>query len=160
MKTCSVKGCTRSHTARGYCSGHYQRWKAGIPVDESPLRGKPKVCILCRDEHHARGYCRLHYKRLLNEGEVGPKDRKYGGGYVTKQGYRRIGRKFEHVLVMESVLGRRLLPEENVHHKNGIRADNRPENLELWSRSQPSGQRVEDKLNWCREFLATYRSTP
>jgi len=52
----------------------------------------------------------------------------------------------EHRLVMEQVLGRYLLPGENVHHKNGIRNDNGPENLELWTRPQPYGQRATDVL--------------
>lgn len=62
----------------------------------------------------------------------------------------------EHVIVMENTIGRRLLPGETVHHKNGVRDDNRPENLELWSGSQPSGQRVEDKAAWARELLGMY----
>lgn len=45
-------------------------------------------------------------------------------------------------LVMEQVLGRPLERYEEVHHINGIRNDDRPENLELWSRSHPAGTRL------------------
>ena len=46
--------------------------------------------------------------------------------------------------------------DETVHHRNGDRLDNRPENLELWSTAQPKGQRVEDKLAWALRPLARY----
>ncbi len=69
---------------------------------------------------------------------------------------RTAGYVFEHILVIEDFLERHLMPDEQVHHRNGVRDDNRLENLELWIRPQPSGIRVEDAIAWAYDILARY----
>ncbi len=67
-----------------------------------------------------------------------------------------LGYVLEHLLVMEKKQGRPVLKTEEVHHRNGMRDDNRSSNLELWTRSQPPGKRVTDMIRFCIKFLRQY----
>lgn len=106
----------------------------------------------------------MHFRRVKLYGEPGSMDRmvnKAGEGHLHKKtGYRFIqvdGRQMkEHRFVMERMIGRPLLPDENVHHRDGNKSNNEPGNLELWTTMQPSGKRAEDLVAYAHEILARY----
>lgn len=124
---------------------------------------------LCSGHWAQRFYCKRNkvpivYSSLREVAEKGSGS--YKDGYKTiyisqedsalySPGNRSIA---EHRYVMAVHVGRPLTGIENVHHKNGIRDDNRIENLELWTRAQPPGQRVKDMVAWCEEYLARYKA--
>jgi hypothetical protein len=147
----------------------YGRWQVIAKTEKRSKHGKPIYVCRCNC-----GTEREMEAAYLGEGRscgciiresrqpIGHRIIIKGTGYVllkTKDDDRAKGRDnytYEHKWIMQQIIGRKLLPDEAVHHKNGVRDDNRPENLELWSKSHPCGQRVTDLVVWAKEILARY----
>lgn len=125
---CDIDGCDNPRRGSKWCIAHESRWRKKGSLEKTRRR-KPQARTVS-------GYVVI-YKPDHPAARA--------DGYVS-----------QHRLVMEEMLDRRLLPHENVHHINGVKDDNRPENLELWVVSQPAGQRAEDLVEWAYEILGRY----
>ena len=158
---CTEQGCDALSRKAKLCLRHYER-----AVETGGIGGEVCEFPACGRASTAKGLCQTHYmqrrsgKKLSEIRASGD----WGAWFTNPKGYRQRKRtvdgvtekQLEHRLVMSEILGRELLPEENVHHKNGVRDDNRPENLEVWNKSQPAGQRPQDKVENALEILSLY----
>jgi len=144
QKTC--KHCqilyTPSHKRQQYCSV--------ICKDRGLANIKQFTCQYCgivferkncknKEYKYCSSSCSARATNARRTPSVGTRLRRSDGYYTIQTPE---GSMFEHRYVMEQKLGRKLYPGENVHHIDGDRGNNDPENLELWQVSQPAGVRL------------------
>ena len=185
-ESCRVVGCEKLELVhvRGLCRAHYLRaysWGGVAAMDALPEGGLSADLECFAIKHRPKRVCPVHdCTNLARQGKcrshAGKIRRPHGGDialhggvewnrYIGDKGHISIYRKdsdgmpvraAEHRYVMSQHIGRDLEPHETVHHLNGVRHDNRIENLELWSSRHPKGQRVQDKTAWAIEWLEKY----
>ena len=129
--------------------------KYNIPVRKSPLKGRKL------SKEQSERISKLHKGKKLSEEtkrKIAEGHKKGGIGHRKERsdGYVSIyfpdhpksssdGYVMEHILVMESLLGRHLADDECVHHINAVRNDNRKENLKLMTKSEHISYHVKER---------------
>ena len=161
---CKVEGCVKWVASHGLCSIHWSRFKNHGSTEKLGYPRNPKhFCTVpgCNRQLASHGMCHRHWKMFSVRGTTEPfirnkKDYYDKSGYVRRYIDGNRQGQLVHRLVMQEHIGRQLLPDESVHHKNGIKDDNRIENLELWVSWQPKGCRVDDLVKFAHDILARY----
>lgn len=116
-------------------------------------RDEIRPCLNCGTDVIVKPHLLENYNKGKYCSRACKSEHRRAVGSVDDNGYTRIYVNLpgepkktgaQHRKVMEEVLGRPLRPDETVHHKNGKRSDNRPENLELWTGNHGPGVRYAD----------------
>jgi hypothetical protein len=173
MKICRIDNCERNAIAKQLCNAHYQQLRKG--KEPGVLREVQKNSGSCKWESCnrkaiAKGYCDNHYQQLRRGEDLRDlrevNSPEWGSGRIVG-GYHHIyrpdhpnangdGYVATNRFVMSEHLGRALLSQETVHHKDLNKLNNDIDNLELWASIHPKGARVSDLVEYAESLLRLY----
>jgi len=142
---CSIDECTNIAKVRGYCNAHYLKLlRFGNPLFSKKRvvyrkRGKKVLtctCLYCGQKIEKPTYKRKYCSTIC----AGMANRK---PYILKKGYKKLlipdhprsdkkGYVFEHIVIVEAKICRMLKEKEVVHHVDGNKTNNNPNNLEIF----------------------------
>jgi len=128
-------------TSKGISGSNNYNWIGGKVSIRCANCGKELLrlpCRLRRGKNFCNRHCKAEWQTINCKGNASPSWK--GGRRKDKSGYievympahhrnRRSGYVYEHILVAEEKYGEPITKEYHVHHLNGIKDDNRPENL-------------------------------
>lgn len=131
---CTIEGCDKDIRCKGVCESHYKRQR---------LQAKAaNPCGCGCGELTAFGFKHGHHTRLFTSEEQSRRGRQNNGNALrdrgTKDTYRKVNSRHEHRSIAEKKIGRALLPDEIVHHKDHNKRNNHPDNLEVMTRKEHS----------------------
>ena len=123
MKNRAVKYCSKE------CAGIASR------------KGTNKECPICKTVFYTTRNvccspdCATEYKKQMHQHKT-----YFENGYIIEyhNGYNKKGNVKQHRRIMEDYIGRKLNDDEIVHHVNGIKTDNRIENLTIMKKGEHS----------------------
>lgn len=145
---------TKGVLTRKYCSGECQRSAKAVAIPTYTCASCGKITARHKGGSGGYNYNQRYCSKACQHKSLNK------GGYIHHSGYKIIhvdGRRIEeHRYVMEQKLGRRLLPNETVHHRDASKTNNAPENLELWSSRHCRGARVIDQIRWAAALMRQY----
>ena len=171
---CAHPPCDSQAVDIGYCRFHGKRARNGVDLFKKQVHHyDAEGCkwvypngVRCAARCASYGLCSMHdWRKEKGLDMDAPKrhaKRPPGTTRTNTDGYQQTKSSNlkwvpTHRLVYEKHIGRALEPGEEIHHINGEKADNRLENLELFSSSHPAGQRVIDKIKWAEDILKLYK---